>query len=105
VDLTIDSPFKNSTSSSNSLHKTNKAATHQLKLNKMIQNSNNTNNSRKTSSQESIISSENDLKKLNLNSHNTSNKSPSNSINQSGSNNTWKIKAVVENRNFLIPVP
>ena len=51
---------------------------------------------------ETLSSSDNDLKRLNIS--NASNSSGVNSLNSISTSTTWKLKAVIENRNLLIPV-
>jgi hypothetical protein len=105
VDLTIESPFKTTSSTTKS-----KSSVHQQKITKMI---NTTAAFKKTGSNESIVnksnndttnmpSSENDFKKLSI-GNSTMNYSTAQQAPQP-STTTWKLKAVIDKRNLLIPV-
>lgn len=95
IDLTIDSPFKSS--NSRPKHKT------QLKLTKMQNYNLKTVN--KESSLNCLTNDENkEIKPTKPNELSDSDLKKASNTNPNIPSQTWKIKATIDNRNFLIPI-
>lgn len=100
IDLTITSPFKNSTDSINKNKSKNKV---QTKLDKIfnVKTTTSTTTSTKSASFTDNKNSENSSTKIQA-SGEPKNASSDKEIKKNNEN--WKIKAIIDNRNFLIPV-
>ena len=96
VDLTIVSPFKNS-SHVNMINKPKKV---QLKLDKM--QSYNLKNLGTTTTNSNILL--NDKQDENRLAHKKNENEPKSKHENKESTQNWKVKAIIDNRNFLIPV-
>ena len=99
IDLTITSPFKNSTDSINKNKSKNKV---QMKLDKIfnVKTTTSTTTSTKSASLTDNKNSENSSTKILASEP----KNVSSDKEIKKNNESWKIKAIIDNRNFLIPV-
>ena len=96
VDLTIVSPFKNSAQVN--VMSNNKTKKVQLKLDKMQNYSLKTSTSVQNNNSNQFMTDKQDENRI-------STKPQNKSENKEIPSQNWKVKAIIDNRNFLIPVP
>ncbi len=99
VDLTIISPFKNSNQTNVINNSNNKTKKVQLKLDKM-QNYNLKASSALNNNSNQFLTDKQDENRIS----NNPKPQQKSEIKETPSQN-WKVKAIIDNRNFLIPVP